>query len=388
MIQRAAEKTLKTLSAGFPVVVVTGPRQSGKSTLVKTAFKNKPYVTFDEIDTLESAKADPRGFLSRFPGGAIFDEAQKFPDIFPYVKARVDESKKKGEFIFTGSQQFGLMSRITESLAGRAAYVQLLPFSMKELKAVNRLPRSLDELLLNGLYPPLYDRNILPQHWFVSYVTTYIERDIRAMLNIKELSTFHRFLRMCAARTGQLLNISGLANDCGISNHTARSWISVLEASYIIFLLQPHFANFGKRLVKTPKLYFHDTGLAAWLLNIQNAQHLSIHPSRGALFENIIVSELLKQRYNSGSSSNLYFWRDNLGDELDVLIDNGVNLIPVEIKSGATITADYFRTLDKWKKITGRDTQSYLIYAGRERLTRHNIIITPWRDIGDDKRYI
>jgi len=382
MIKRTAEHTLRLLAKEFPVAVVTGPRQSGKSTLVQSTFPGKPYITFDEIDILESARTDPRGFLGRFPKGAIVDEAQKLPELFSYLKARVDRSRTPGEFILTGSQQFGLMSHVSESLAGRAGFIQLLPFSLKELSAAKKLP-PLDKLLFQGMYPPLYDRAMTARHWHAAYVTTYLERDVRAMIHIRELSTFQRFLRMCAARAGQLLNISALANDCGISTPTARNWISVLEASYIIFLLQPHFANFGKRLVKSPKLYFHDAGLAAWLLNIQDPAHLSIHPSRGALFENLVIAELLKQRFNRGLASNLYFWRDNLGDEIDVLIDHGATLIPVEIKSGQTLTDDYFKTLNKWKKVTGKDINSYLIYAGQTPHKRHSITVLPWNSMPD-----
>ncbi len=381
MIKRTAQSTLEKMSLGFPVIAVTGPRQSGKSTLVQTTFAEKDYVTFDNLDVLASAKADPRGFLSRFPDGAAIDEAQRFPELFSYIKVIVDEIKKPGMFVLTGSQQFGLVSSITESLAGRVGIVELLPFSAEELQSSNLLPPVINEILFKGMYPPLYDKNLLPSQWFAGYVTTYIERDVRNMLNIRELNIFQRFLRMCAARVGQLLNISALANDCGISTPTARNWISVLEASYIIFLLRPHFSNFGKRLVKMPKLYFHDTGLATWLLNIHDTTHLAIHSSRAALFENFIVSELLKQRYNRGLVSNLYFWRNNLGDEIDLLIDNGTEQIPVEIKSGETITEDYFKTLKKWKKITGKETASYLIYAGSESHLRHSVKIIPWHAI-------
>lgn len=380
MIQRISAATLKIIAQGFPIVVVTGPRQSGKSTLVKTAFPDKPYVTFDDLDKLESAKSDPKRFLSQFTQGAVIDEAQRFPDIFSYLKLIVDASKMMGKFIITGSQQFGLMTHITESLAGRAGFIQLLPFSLPELILADKLPE-LDNLLFQGMYPPLYDRDVSAKIWFAGYVTTYIERDVRNMLNIRELSTFQRFLRMCASRTGQLLNVSSLANDCGISMQTTRSWLSILEASYIIFLLQPHFANFGKRLVKSPKLYFYDIGLASWLLNIQDVDHLSIHPSRGAIFENLIVTELLKQRLNKGAVSNLYFWRDNIGNEVDIIIDNGNELIPVEIKSGETLTDDYFKTLNKWGKITGKETPSYLIYGGKDQHKRHSINIFPWKSL-------
>lgn len=381
MINRDAMTTLKTLADEFPVVIVTGPRQSGKSTIVKTVFPHKPYLSFDELDRLELAKNDPRGFLSNYPDGAIIDEAQKFPELLSYIKSRVDTTKKTGEFIITGSQQLTLLSQVSESLAGRAGIVQLLPFSIHELSASHKLPNSLDKTLFNGLYPPLYDRTITSGHWYSGYVATYIERDVRAVLNIKDLGIFQKFLRMCAARCGQLLNISNLANDCGISTHTANSWISVLEASYIIFRFQPYFINFGKRLVKSPKLYFYDTGLAAWLLNIQDEQHLSIHPTRGALFENLVIAELLKTRFNQGLASNLYFWRDNLGDEIDIIIDNGQHMIAVEAKSSQTITTEHLKTLNKWEKITGKKNQSYLIYTGKESHTHDTIRILPWTSI-------
>jgi len=381
MISRTAKKTLLALAQEFPVAVVTGPRQSGKTTLVENSFPKKPYISFDELDQLEMARNDPRGFLNRFPEGAIIDEAQKFPELFSYIKSRVDKNKIPGEFIITGSQQFFLMERVTESLAGRAGFVQLLPFSIDELNSAKRLPDKLDDLLFSGLYPPIYDRNITPAHWHNGYITTYIERDARAVINIKELSLFQKFLRMCAARTGQLLNISDLSRDCGISVHTARAWLSVLEASYIIFFLQPYFKNFGKRLVKTSKLYFFDPGLAAWLLNIQDVGHLAIHPSRGALFESLIATELIKQRFNKGLASNLYFWRDNLGDEIDIVLDNGATYDLIEIKSGATINQDYFKTLNKWPKISGEKTKSWLVYGGNEKNHYKDTTILPWNNL-------
>jgi predicted AAA+ superfamily ATPase len=378
MIKRTAQSTLAEMAKGFPVLAVTGPRQSGKSTLVRATFPKKPYISFDALDTLESARSDPRGFLAAYPQGAIIDEAQRLPELFSYIKLIVDEKKQHGMFVLTGSQQFGLMASITESLAGRVGIVELLPFCLKELQSAKRSPSTLDELLYKGMYPPLYDKKLRPDQWFSGYVTSYIERDVRRMLAVKELSVFKRFLRLCAARTGQLLNISNLANECGISLPTTRSWIAVLEASYIIYLLQPHFVNFGKRLVKTPKLYFYDTGLVTWLLNIQNADHLSIHPSRGSLFENFVVSELLKRRFNKGLVSNIYFWRDNLGDEIDVLIDNGTERVPVEIKSGATVTDDQLKTLLKWEKISKNKAPSYLVYGGDQTHIRHAIRVLPW----------
>lgn len=382
MIDRLADNTLNELSKFYPIVAITGPRQSGKTTLARYAFPDKAYVSLEEPDQLEFANEDPRGFLARFPDGVLLDEVQRCPSLFSYIQTIVDLDNRQGLFILTGSQQFGLLTRITQTLAGRVGLVQLLPFSIGELKTQRNAFQDLNDLLFKGLYPPIYDRNIPPANWYANYVATYIERDVRQILNVKDLSTFQRFVRMCAARTGQLLNLAGLGNDCGISHNTARKWLSVLEASYIVFLLYPHHKNFGKRLVKTPKIYFFDTGLAAWLLGIQNVDHLSIHPMKGPLFECLIMGELLKGRFNRGLASNLFFWRDNLGTEIDVLVEEGDTLIPVEIKSGQTITQNYFAGLKKWQKISGSiDEVQYLVYGGDENQQRSGVKILSWRSI-------
>lgn len=378
MITREAQATILQMAKGFPVITVTGPRQSGKSTLVKSCFPQLPYVTLDSFPTMESLRNDPQEFLARHPGGMIIDEAQKFPALFSYIKAVVDREQKPGMFVLTGSQQFNLLSSITESLAGRTGIVHLLPFSISEVKAHGVLPQSLDELILQGLYPPLYDKQLIPEQWLSSYVETYLERDVRSVMNIKDLNVFAKFLRMCAARVGQQLNVTSLANDCAISVHTVNHWLSVLSASYVIFLLQPHFTNFGKRLVKTPKLYFYDTGLASWLLNIQGAGHMAIHPSRGALFENLIIVEMLKHRFNKGIASNIYYWRDSSGMEIDALIDFGTSQLPIEIKSGQTVTGDYFSSLSRWNTLTGNAGPAVLIYGGNESYTQNGITVTPW----------
>jgi predicted AAA+ superfamily ATPase len=379
VIPRQAANTLLSLAKGFPIVAVTGPRQSGKTTLVQAVFSEKPYVSFEEPDKLELAMSDPRGFLENFPQGAVIDEAQRFPDLFSYLQAFVDRRKKSGLFILTGSQQFGLISKIGQSLAGRTGLLELLPFSVKELKAARVQISALSAQLYKGFYPPIYDRKLAPGQWHANYVLTYLERDVRNMLNVRNLSSFQKFLRMCAGRTGQLLNLSSLASDCGITHNTALSWISVLEASYIIFLLRPHHRNFGKRLVKSPKIYFYDCGLAAWLLNIQGPDHLAIHPQKGSLFESLVISEMVKDRFNDGLTSNLYFWRNNLGDEIDVIIDQGTYLAPVEIKSGETLNPDYFQGLKKWKKMTSdKKAPSFLVYGGGESLVSEGISIVPW----------
>lgn len=382
MIQRTASKTILTLAKGYPVVAVTGPRQSGKTTLVRSTFPKKTYISLEDPDQLEYALADPRGFLARLPEGAILDEVQRAPSLFSYLQTRVDLEKRMGSFILTGSQQFGLLSRITQTLAGRVGLVHLLPFSLGELFKSKKVAATLEELLWQGFYPPLYDRDLSPSQWYGNYVSTYVERDVHQLLSIKDLSTFQRFLRMCAARTGQLLNLSQLGNDCGITHNTAKAWLSVLEASYVVFLVYPHFKNFGKRLVKTPKLYFYDTGLASWLLNIQDSAYLAIHPQRGPLFESFVVSELFKGRFNRGLRSNLYFWRDNLGNEVDVIIEDGDRLIPLEIKSGQTITADFFKGLNQWAKISGESSGSpILVYGGEETQHRQGKKIISWKGI-------
>lgn len=382
MIPRAATQTLLHLAQGYPILAITGPRQSGKTTLAKATFAEKRYISLEDPDERLFATEDPRGFLARFPDGAILDEAQHCPALFSYLQTLVDNKRQMGQFVLTGSQQFGLMSNISQTLAGRVGLVQVLPFSLSELQHAGIVVRQLDELLYRGLYPPLYDRDLEPAHWFSNYVMTYVERDVRQLIEVQNLSLFQRFLKMCAARTGQLLNLSSLSNDCGISHTTARKWLSVLEAGYIVFLLQPHHQNFGKRLVKTPKLYFHDTGLAAFLLGIRDTEHLSIHSSRGALFENFVISELLKKRFNAGLSANLYFWRNNIGDEIDVILEQGSKLQPIEIKSAQTIAPQFISGLNKWMGIAGESAlPPQLIYGGTESMTRNGVQILSWQAI-------
>ena len=382
MIARKALTIIKELAQGYPLVALTGPRQSGKTTLSRAAFPEKPYASLEDPDNREFAFTDPRRFLSQYPDGAILDEAQRVPALFSYLQTRTDLDGRMGQFVLTVSQQFGLLSGITQSLAGRVGMVQLLPFSSGELQEAGKLPPTIDELLYAGGYPPLHDRPLKPQQWHAGYVATYLERDVRQLINVRDLTLFQRFLRLCAGRTGQLLNLSSLANDCGITHNTASAWISILEASYILFRLPPHHRNFNKRLVKTPKLYFYDTGLAAWLMGIQNADQLAIHPQRGALFETWVVGELLKGRYNRGLPSNLFFWRDNTGNEVDLIVDQGASLIPVEIKSGQTITADYFTGLRKWCGWAAAEAgQRFLVYGGEELQQRQEATVVPWRAV-------
>lgn len=382
MVPRQASTTLRQLALGFPILAVTGPRQSGKTTLARATFADKRYVSLEDPDERAFADEDPRGFLGRFPDGAILDEAQRCPALFSYLQTRVDADQRMGHFVLTGSQQFGLLANITQTLAGRVGMVQLLPFSLEELQQGNIPIRDLNDLMWRGMYPPLHDRPLAPTHWLANYAMTYVERDVRQIIEVQNLGLFQRFLKMCAARCGQLLNMSSLASDCGVSHGTVRAWISVLEAGYVVFLLQPHHQNFGKRLVKTPKLYFVDTGLAAFLLGIRDPEHLSIHSARGALFENFVISELLKRRYNQGLPSNLYFWRNNTGDEVDVLIEQGDKLLPVEIKSGQTFTTDFLAGLHKWTRLAGDCAlPPQLVYGGEENMARSGVAVQSWRHL-------
>ncbi len=384
MILRDAEKTIHAMLRGFPIVTITGPRQSGKTTLARAIFADKPYASLEDPDIRLFARDDPRSFLDRFPDGAVLDEIQRCPELLSYLQSRVDADGRMGLYILTDSQQFGLLSKITQSLAGRTAFLELLPFSLPELKKTDLLPTQVDTILYKGSYPPIYDRDIPPNIWFSAYTTTYIERDVRQILQIQNLETFQRFIRLCAGRTGQLLNLSALASECGITHNTVKSWISVMEASYIVFLLRPHHANFKKRLVKMPKLYFYDVGLASWLLGIRTPEHITNHPLRGALFETFILSELLKSRMNKGERPSLFFWRDSNGNEVDVIEEQGGKLRPIEIKSGKTLSIESTAGLKKWLKLAQeKGTSPTLIYGGDDSYQSGNIQIAGWQKSGD-----
>jgi len=381
-VPRTAADTLERLAHGYPVIAVTGPRQSGKTTLVRRVFGNKPYVSLETPDQRQFAQEDPRRFLARYPDGAVLDEAQRCPELFSYLQSVVDEDGRSGLFILTGSQQLGLMAGISQSLAGRVALVPLLPFSLAELQAAGRAPETVDQLLTSGLYPPVHDRDLDPAVWYGNYVNTYLERDVRALLNVRDLGTFQRFLGLCAGRTGQLVNASALANQCGITHNTAKAWLSVLEAGYLVHLLKPHYRNFNRRLVKTPKLYFLDAGLAASLLGIQDPHMMAMHPLRGALFETWVVGELLKSRFHRGKPSNLFFWRDRSGNEVDLILELGPELVPIEIKSGETVTRDYFKGLDRWEALSGdARARKWVVYGGSGRQARGQTEVLPWTDL-------
>jgi uncharacterized protein len=362
MIRRKAEKYLQSLAKQFKAVAVIGPRQSGKTTLVRYLFKDKPYVNFENPDTRLYALEDPRGFLANYPQGAIFDEAQRVPEIFSYLQQILDEAKANGLFIITGSNNFLLQENISQSLAGRVGYLMLLPLTINE---INDHKVSLNQQIFKGCYPSLYNESVDTSIWYTNYIRTYIERDVRLIKNISNLVKFERFLRLCAGRIGQLLNMNSLAIEVGVDSKTIHAWLGVLESSFIVFRLRPFFKNYNKRLVKMPKLYFYDTGLAANLLGVQNNLQVDLHPFKGALFENMVVVEILKNRYNKAKPNNLYFWRDNVGHEVDLIIDNGLAQIPIEIKSGQTITKDYFKGLKYWQKLT-QTIGGYVVYGGNE----------------------
>jgi uncharacterized protein len=367
MIKRHLEPYLKLMMSKYPVIMLTGPRQSGKTTLVKNTYPNLPYVTLEDPDTRLFASSDPRSFLNRYPEGAIFDEIQRVPDLFSYIQSNIDLNKKNGQYILTGSQNFLLQEKITQTLAGRTAILKLFPFSIAELKSVNFQVDNFDSLIFNGFYPRLYDHQITPVDFYPYYIETYVQRDVRLIKNILNMSTFIRFIKLCASRIGQLLNLTSLATDCGIAVSTAQQWISLLETSYIVYLLKPHYTNFNKRLVKMPKLYFYDSGLACSLLNIENPMQLSTHFLKGGLFENLIIMDYLKKRFNLGLSDNCFFWRDKTGNEIDLLIERDNKLLAIEIKSGETYNNDYFKGIRYWNKLSGNlPENSYVVYAGKQ----------------------
>jgi len=384
LIPRTAHALLDEIRKGYPVITLTGPRQSGKTTLAHMAFADRPYVSLETPEEREFAHGDPRGFLARFPDGAIIDEVQHAPQLLSWIQTDVDACKQMGRFVLTGSQNFALLAGIAQSLAGRSALVQLLPLSIAELKAADKLPATPDAMLLTGGYPALYARPLDPARWLADYTMSYLERDVRQITQVHDLSAFQRFLRLAAGRTGQLLNLTSLAQDAAIAQSTARAWLSVLEASYIVHLLRPHHRNFGKRLVKMPKLYFVDAALSASLLGIQNTVQLATHPLRGALFETLIVSEYLKARFNGGWPSNLYFWRNNTGLEIDLLIEEAEGLRPVEIKSSATVSNVLFANLIKWRALADTDSPpARLICAAPESYSRSGIDVRRWQDAAE-----
>lgn len=364
MFPRKIKHELKNLSNQYPVVTVIGPRQSGKTTLVKSEFPDKPYVNLEAPDTRELALIDPRGFLERFPKGAILDEVQRAPHLLSYIQTIVDENQEKGQYILTGSHQIELHQAITQSLAGRTALLRLLPMSLEELSEAG-FTLSLEESLLMGGYPRIFQDRLEPTKAYRNYLETYLERDLRQLIHVKDLMQFQRFITLCAGRIGQLLNLESIANDIGVSSPTLKQWLSILEASFIVIRLQPYFENFGKRAIKTPKLFFTDVGLATYLLGIESVAQLERDPLRGNLFENLVFLELVKSRYNRGLDPHLYFYRDANGKEIDFLFQKGHHFVPIEAKMSKTFNQDFLKNFSFFQKLAGeRCEQGFLIYGG------------------------
>lgn len=382
-INRVIEAELLELALQYPVVMITGPRQAGKTSLAQRCFPDKPYFSLENPDVREQITTDPRAFFSANRHGAIIDEFQRYPDILSYIQGIVDEKREKGQFILTGSNNVTMLSQVAQSLAGRVAILKLLPLTVGELSDLGREFKT-DDFLVNGFYPGIYSEGLNPLKAYRNYYETYVERDIRQLLQVKDLIHFQRFVKLCAGRTGQLINASSLANEVGVTSMTIQSWLSALQATFIVFLVQPWSANISKRMVKTPKLYFYDVGLASYLLGIENLSHVETHPLRGALFENMVILELLKKRFNAGLDNNLYFYRDNHGNEVDVLQESGYQLNLFEIKSGQTYTSHFLKGLEYLKKlIPERISTSNLIYSGEQEMIIHGHRIMNYRNLNN-----
>ena len=385
MINRIAEKLVLSYSKQFRALAIVGPRQSGKTTLVKKVFPQKAYISLENPDERLLAESDPRAFLARFPKGAILDEAQRVPILFSYLQQVLDETVKDGLFILTGSNNFLLQQSVSQTLAGRIGYIDLLLLSFAEIQEFGDSTKSTNQLILQGCYPEIYDKKRMPGIWFPSYIRTYVERDIKLLRNIENSLLFNRFLQLCAGRSGQQLNVASLSNECGIDVKTVNAWLGILQSSYIIHLLPPYFKSFNKRIVKTPKLYFTDTGLACSLLGIHQENELSVSHFRGALFENYLIMELLKKKYNEGSNAQLYYWRDNKGVEVDALIDTGKKLLPIEIKSAQTYQEEYLHSMNQWNGFSG-NKGGLLLYDGSLEFKKGSEIkIMNWRKVQELK---
>lgn len=368
MFSRTLQTELLKAAKSYPIVTLLGPRQSGKTTLIRHVFPHKPYVNLEALDTQEIATQDPRSFLEQFPDGAILDEIQRVPSLLSYIQVLVDKNEQKGMFLLTGSHQMELHQAISQSLAGRTSLLTLLPMSLVELEE-NKISLSLDESLLEGGYPRIFKAHLNPTQAYRNYFQTYIERDLRQLIHVKDLTQFQRFVKLCAGRIGQLLNMESLANDVGVSSRTIKEWMSILEASFILIFLQPYFENFGKRIVKSPKLYFTDIGLASYLLGIENVEQMSRDPLRGNLVENLVVLELIKGRLNQGLDPQLYYFRDSHGHEVDLIFQQARNLIPIEIKSAKTFHSEFLNNLKFFQQLVGEERcqKGYVVYSGDQK---------------------
>lgn len=366
IVERTIRTKLLQLLKSFPVVTLTGCRQCGKSTLLKNLLPDYAYISLEDLDLRQMAKEDPRHFISIYSKKVIIDEIQQVPELLSYLQSHIDSVNEAGMYVITGSHNLLLMQSISQSLAGRTALLTLAPFSTKELNASNLLPATVNEMLYNGSFPRIYDKHIEPSDFYPSYIQTYIERDVRTLRNITDYSSFTRFIKLCAGRCSQILNVTALAEDAGITRKTAESWLSVLEASYIIYMMKPYYKNFGKRIIKNPKLYFYDTGLVSSLLGITAAGQMETFYMRGALFENFIVSELLKRRLFSGKSDELYFWRDSNGVEVDVIEEDSLELKAYEIKASETMNTAFFSNIKKIRDLAGiKAENTAVIYSGK-----------------------
>ncbi|MDD4592747.1 MAG: ATP-binding protein [Parabacteroides sp.] len=384
IVNRVISNSIRKIISKYPIIAVTGPRQSGKTTLLKSMFPDYEYVSLENPDMRSFAETDPNGFLKKYNEKIIFDEIQRVPSLFSYLQTIVDESGMMGQFFLSGSQNFHLMNSITQSLAGRVAIFKLFPFDFQELKSVDWLQENYAEVMIKGFYPAIYDRDIEPNIFYSNYLQTYIQRDVSELIAIKDMHSFNRFIALCATRAGQLLNLNALANECGISQPTAKAWLSALESSYIVFLLNPFHKNFSKRIIKSPKLYFYDTGLLAYLLKINDSNDLLNQSVKGALFENMMVSEYIKRIYHKNVlQSEVWFWRDTNGNEVDLLIQKSKSLEVVEIKATETIMPDLFKGLNYFENLAEYDNLSkILVYGGSEYQQRSVGSVIPWFDFG------
>lgn len=383
MIEREISNIAKELFKLYPILAITGPRQSGKTTLVKNLFPKMDYVSLEDIDQRSLAQTDPRGFLSNFPNGAILDEIQRVPDLFSYLQSLVDQTNAPSQFVILGSQNFLLMESISQSLAGRVGLLKLLPLSQGEIKKASLMSNSSEQTMIKGSYPAIYSQNIPSSFFYSNYLATYIERDVRNLKNIGKLDLFTRFVQLCAGRVGQPINYASLASDTGISLNTAKSWIAVLQSSYIVFTLPPYYKNFNKRLIKMPKLYFYDTGLLAYLLRIQNAEQLKTHYAIGHIFENYIISEVLKYKYNRADNADMYFWKDNKAKDIDLLMETSKGIIPIEIKAAKTYNTSAFSNISYYQKISETKNTGYVINQTEKSQKSSFGNFISWRTLGE-----
>lgn len=382
-IKREIVNAINNLIGKYPIIALTGPRQSGKTTVLKSAFPNYRYVNLENPDMRDFAEQDPNGFLKEYSERVIFDEVQRVPHLFSYLQGIVDDSGMMGQLILSGSQNFHLMQNITQSLAGRVAIFKLFPFDFQELDNANLLQDDYLNNLIRGFYPAIYDRDIQSKTFYNNYIQTYIQRDVSDLIAIKDLQLFQRFLALCATRAGQLLNLSSIANECGISQPTAKAWLSALENSYILFLLYPFHKNFSKRIVKTPKLYFYDTGLLCHLLKIQNVTQIETKPIKGGLFENMMIAEYVKRMFHKNNLDDIWFWRDTNGNEVDLIIQKFQQYEVVEIKATQTIMSDLFKGLNHYASLEKEaDVKKTLVYGGNEKQQRSSVEVLPWNEFG------